>query len=257
MKLAGNLVIPPAKKRRPMLRALRPIKTEALKDICVARFEELIISGRLSPGQKLPPERELALQLGVSRPVVHEALVDIAAKGLVSLKPRVGTIVNDYRKHGSLALLNSLLNYHDGMLEPKLLDGLLEMRILFEMENAKLAARNRTDSQASELKMIVKKEENEDNRNIDNLIELDFEFHLLLAMATDNLSYPLLLNSFKQVYTNLTGLFFRNPSVIPTVLEFHKNLAGAVEKRDEKTARAIMLDLLSHGEKHLRAVITE
>jgi len=240
-----------------MLRALKPIKTEALKDICVSRFEELIISGKLSTGQKLPPERELALQLGVSRPVVHEALVDIAAKGLVSLKPRVGTIVNDYRKHGSLALLNSLLNYHDGRLEPRLLDGLLEMRILFEMENARLAARNRTDQQAQELQEIVKKEEDEMNRNADNLVELDFEFHLLLAMATDNLSYPLLLNSFKQVYTNLTGLFFSNPSVIPAVHEFHANLADAVKKRDEKTAMAAMRDLLSHGEEHLRAVITE
>jgi len=240
-----------------MLAALRPIKTEALKDICVARFEELIISGKLSPGQKLPSERELALQLGVSRPVVHEALVDIAAKGLVSLKPRVGTIVNDYRKDGSLALLNSLVNYHDGKLEPKLLDGLLEMRILFEMENAKLAARNRTDLQASELKKIVKKEEDEDIKNIDSLIDLDFEFHLLLAMATDNFSYPLLLNSFKQFYTNLTGLFFRNTSVIPVVFEFHNNLADAVEKRDEKTALEIMENLLSHGEKYLRATITE
>jgi len=240
-----------------MIAALRPIKTEALKDICVARFEELIISGKLLPGQKLPSERELALQLGVSRPVVHEALVDIAAKGLVFLKPRVGTIVNDYRRDGSLALLNSLVNYHDGKLAPKLLDGLLEMRILFEMENAKLAARNRTDLQASELKKIVKKEEDEDKRNIDSLIDLDFEFHLLLAMATDNLSYPLLLNSFKQVYTNLTGLFFRNTSVIPAVLEFHSNLADAVEKRDEKAALKIMENLLSHGEKHLRATITE
>lgn len=237
--------------------ALKPIKTEALKEICVARFEELIISGKLSTGQRLPPERDLALQLGVSRPVVHEALVDIAAKGLVSLKPRVGTIVNDYRKHGSLALLNSLLNYHDGKLEPKLLDGLLDMRILFEMGNAKLAARNRTDLQATELKQIINKEEKEDKRNIDNLIELDFEFHLLLAMATDNLSYPLLMNSFKQVYTNLTGLFFSNPSVLPAVLAFHRNLADAIEKRDEKTAMSVMQDLLSHGERHLRAAITE
>ncbi|MFO7559864.1 MAG: GntR family transcriptional regulator [Desulfobacterales bacterium] len=240
-----------------MIAELRPIKTEALKDICVARFEELIISGKLSPGHKLPSERELALQLGVSRPVVHEALVDISSKGLVSLKPRVGAIVNDYRKDGSLALLNSLVNYRDGKLAPKLLDGLLEMRILFEMENAKLAARNRTDLQALELKKIVKKEADEDHRNIDILIELDFEFHLLLAMATDNFSYPLLLNSFKQVYTNLTGLFFRDASVISVVLEFHNNLADAVEKRDEKTALKIMESLLSHGERHLRSIIIE
>lgn len=240
-----------------MLPKLMPVKSDTLKDICVTRFEELIISGQLSAGQKLPPERELAMQLGVSRPVVHEALVDIAAKGLVSLKPRIGTIVNDYRKEGSLALLNSLVNYHKGKLEPKLLNGLLEMRILFETENARLAAKNRTHEQAMELKQLVQKEEKAAIEDIDALIELDFQFHLLLAIATDNLSYPLLLNSFKQVYTNLTAIFFRVPSVIFPFLAFHKDLSKAVENRDDKKAATIMKDLLAHGEKILNKSIAK
>jgi DNA-binding FadR family transcriptional regulator len=243
----GNLMVP----------KLKPVKTDSLKDVCVTRFEELIISGKLSPGQKLPPERELALQLGVSRPVVHEALVDIAAKGLVSLKPRIGSIVNDYRKEGSLALQNSLVSYHNGMLEPKLLDGLLDMRILFETENAKLAARNRTDEQAGELNQLVHQEQDAARNEMNLLTELDFQFHLLLAISTGNPSYPLLLNSFKQVYTNLTGLFFSLPSVIPAVLGFHRQLADAIEKKDEEDAVNVMTRLLIHGEKTLQEIITE
>jgi DNA-binding FadR family transcriptional regulator len=104
-----------------MQELLKPIKSESLKDICVARLEELILSAKLPIGQKLPSERELALQLGVSRPVVHEGLVDLAAKGLVTMKPRVGTVVNDYRKEGSLFLLTALVNYHQGQLDPNLL----------------------------------------------------------------------------------------------------------------------------------------
>ena len=126
-----------------MQELLKPIKNESLKDIFVARFEELILSGKLSVGQKLPSERELALQLAVSRPVVHEGLVDLAAKGLVSMKPRVGTVVNDYRKEGSLPLLNSLVNYQRGRLDAELLNNLLAMRMLFEVETARLAALNR------------------------------------------------------------------------------------------------------------------
>jgi GntR family transcriptional regulator, transcriptional repressor for pyruvate dehydrogenase complex len=240
-----------------MIPRLKPVKTDSLKDVCVTRFEELIISGKLSPGQKLPSERELAMQLGVSRPVVHEALVDIAAKGLVSLKPRIGSVVNDYRKEGSLALLNSLVNYHDGKLEPKLLDGLLDMRILFETENAKLAARNRTDEQAGELNLIVHQEQDAARNDLSLLTELDFQFHLLLAISTNNPSYPLLLNSFKQVYTNLTGLFFSLPSVIPTVLEFHHQLATAIGKKSEEDAVHTMTRLLSHGEKTLKEIITQ
>jgi GntR family transcriptional repressor for pyruvate dehydrogenase complex len=240
-----------------MLPKLKPVKTDTLKEICVTRFEELIISGKLSPGQKLPPERELAMQLGVSRPIVHEALVDIAAKGLVSLKPRIGAVVNDYRREGSLALLNSLVNYHDGELEPKLLDGLLDMRILFETENARLAAKNRTDEQARDLKQLVQQEKDAAQNDISLLTELDFQFHLLLALSTDNPSYPLLLNSFKQVYTNLTGIFFSLPSVIPTVLNFHHDLAITIEKKDEKNAINIMTRLLAHGETVLQDIITQ
>ena len=83
-----------------MQELLKPIRTESLKDIFIKRFEELILSGTFPVGQKLPSERELAFQLGVSRPVVHEGLVDLAAKGMVTLIPRVGTIVNDYRQEG-------------------------------------------------------------------------------------------------------------------------------------------------------------
>ncbi|MCK7471367.1 MAG: GntR family transcriptional regulator [Desulfomicrobium escambiense] len=62
----------------------------------------------------------MALQLGVSRPVVHEGLVDLAAKGLVTMKPRVGTFVNDYRKEGSLSIPNSIINYQQGSLDEDL-----------------------------------------------------------------------------------------------------------------------------------------
>jgi fatty acid metabolism transcriptional regulator FadR len=238
-----------------MIPQLKPVKADSLKDICVTRFEELIISGKLLPGQKLPSERELAVQLGVSRPVVHEALVDIAAKGLISLKPRIGSIVNDYRKEGSLALLNSLVNYSQGKLETKLLQGLLDMRILFELENARLAARNRTAEQAEKFRQLIRQEQNTAQEDIDRLTELDFQFHLLLALATDNPSYPLILNSFKQVYTHLTGLFFSRPSVITKVSDYHRRMVDAIEKQDPEMAVDIMKQLLAHGEKILKEIV--
>ena len=135
---------------------LKPIRTESLKDVFINRFEELILSGTFPVGQKLPSERELALQLGVSRPIVHEGLVDLAAKGLVNLIPRVGTIVNDYRKEGSLSLLTSLVNYLQGDLEPELLTSLLEMRLLFEVETARLTALNRTQEQLESIYVLLR-----------------------------------------------------------------------------------------------------
>ena len=237
-----------------MIHLLEPIKTDSLKDVFVSKFEHLILSGQLTVGERLPSERELALRLGVSRPVVHEGLVELAARGLVTIKPRVGAEINDFRMQGSLALLNSLVNYHQGGLEPELLASMLEMRDLFEGETARLAARRRTDENLVELRRIVD-EEKDPGAEAETLVELDFLFHHQLALASGNVIYPMLLNSFKQVYTNLSGQFFVDPQVASTVRRFHARLVEAVADRDEQRAESVMKEMLDHGRNHLLALI--
>lgn len=234
---------------------LQPIKTDSLKEVFVVRFEELILSGQLKIGQKLPSERELARKLRVSRPVVHEGLVELASRGLVSLKPRFGATVNDYRKEGSLTLLSSLVQYGKGSLEPELADSLLEMRMLMEPAFASQAARNRTREQVREFYRHVEKEELTDLRSIRAITDLDFEFHLIVSVASGNSVYPLLLNSFRPVYTNLSGQFFRDPNVGTAVHTYHRKLAKAIEAGDAKKAAAVMKELLRHGETFLRRTI--
>jgi GntR family transcriptional repressor for pyruvate dehydrogenase complex len=242
-------------KGKMLSQLLEPIKTDSLKDVFVVRFEELILSGKLKIGQKLPSERELALQLGVSRPVVHEGLVELASRGLVSLKPRFGAIVNDYRKEGSITMLSSLIQYQKGNLEPELLNSLLQMRLLMEPEFARFAAINRTEDQVREFIEIVKKEESADYKNIQDITDLDFEFHLLVAVASGNAVFPLLLNSFRQVYTNISGQFFKDSQVISTVHKHHRDMVRALEAQDAKKAVSIMKTILNHGEKYLRKMI--
>lgn len=236
-----------------MQQLLKPIRTESLKDAFVKRFEELILSGAFPIGQNLPSERELALQLNVSRPIVHEGLVDLAAKGLVTLIPRVGTIVNDYRKKGSLSLLTSLVNYHQGDLEPELFISLLEMRLLFEVETARLAAINRTQDQLESFRRLLQEEETVNHHNAAGISELDFDFHHLVALSSGNHIYPLLLNSFKHCYLNLAGQFFSDPAVVPEVFAFHNKMARVLEEQNEKEAVQIMKNMLAHGAERLRA----
>jgi GntR family transcriptional repressor for pyruvate dehydrogenase complex len=236
---------------------LKPLKADSLKEVFIARFEGLILSGKLSIGQKLPSERELAMQLGVSRPVVHEGLMDLQTKGLVSMKSRVGTVVNDYRKEGSLAILVSLVNYHKGKLEPKLLDGLLEMRMLIEVETARLATANHSEEHLDAFSALLKDEQAADPYDAEKITELDYAFHHLIAMASDNMIYPLFLNSFKEVYTNLSGQFFSDPSVVSKVFGFHREMVKAIEARDEQAAMEVMQRILRHGEKHLRTMLQE
>ncbi len=234
-----------------------PLRTDSLKDVFVLRFEELILSGKIKIGQKLPSERELALQLSVSRPVVHEGLVELASRGMVSLKPRIGATVNDYRKEGSISLLASLIQYQKGKLEPELLESLLQLRMLLEPAFARFAAQNRTAEQIREFYEIIKKEESTGSRDIQKITNLDFEFHLLIAVASGNSVYPLLLNSFRPVYTNLSGQFFNDPQVTAAVHKYHRNTVKAIESGDEKKAASVMKELLRHGEINLRAMIDQ
>ena len=91
---------------------LQPLEAKSLKTLLIERFEEFILSGEITAGQKLPSERELAETMGVSRPVVHEGLLELPARGLITMRPRAGAVVNDYRVDGSLAMLSTLLSHY-------------------------------------------------------------------------------------------------------------------------------------------------
>ena len=238
-----------------MIQLLQPLKSDSLKEVFVSRFEQLILSGKASIGEKLPSERELALRLGVSRPVVHEGLVELAAKGLVTIQPRKGTVINDFRREGSLALLNSLVNYQGG-LDPALLESLLDMRQLFQVEVVRLAARHRTSDQMGALEAIVSAEAKALG-DPEPFSGLDFQFHHALAMASGNDLYPMLLNSFRQIYDHLAGQFYTVSHVARTVLDFHREILSAVSARDEAGAAEAMGRMLDHGRKLLRQVIDQ
>jgi DNA-binding FadR family transcriptional regulator len=230
-----------------MLEILQPLRPASLKDALIERLEELILSGEVSIGEKLPSERTLALQLGVSRPLVHEGLVELAARGLVSLKPRVGAQVNDYRRQGSLALLNSLINYRRGALDPALLDGLLGLRRLLESETARLAARNRTSDDLDEFREVLAREARVDERDISALVDVDFDFHHRVALASGNPIYPMFIKSFEPAAKNLAEHFFALAPVAATVFGFHRQLVAAVASGDGDRAAAVMVEILHHG----------
>lgn len=235
---------------------LHPIETKTPKEIFIERFEQMILSGQLIIGQKLPPERELAEKLKVSRPVVHEGLLDLASKGLVTLVPRVGSYVNDFRKHGSLGILTSLLTYHGGNLDPKLLQDLLEMRMLIEVENARLAAENRSSEQLDQLEQLLVSEQQVDRSDIGGVTRLDYEFHHLVALGTQNFAYALLLNSFKEFYTHISAKFFADSAMVEPVFALHRRLVDAIRQRDREEAAQVMRHLLAHGAANLARLIT-
>lgn len=238
-----------------MAAIIEPLRVPSLKEACILRLERLILSGEFKIGARLPAERDLAARLDVSRPVLHEALVDLGVKGLVRIVPRRGVYVSDFRRSGSPALLASLLSYHNGKLEPAIAQSLMDLRLLLETETARLAALHSTPEQLAELEAILKMETHTSIDDAQALTSLDFSFHLQIAIASGNLVYPLVINSFRGVYTSLTGQFFRKFSGSATIAEvhaFHSSLAAALKSRQSHEAAEIMSQMLTHGENALK-----
>lgn len=233
---------------------LQPLDVPTLKEACIRRLEGLILSGALEIGQRLPPERELAATLGVSRPVVHHALVDLQAKGLVNIVPRKGVYVADYHTHGSCALLSSLLSYSEGELAPSLMESMSQMRLLMETETARLAALHRTGEQMAAFETLLAQEGGVDREDVEALVALDFDFHRLVALASGNVMYTLIINSFEPVYKNLTRSFFtrhRGDGVLEVVFDYHERLVAALRDGESETAGTVMEKLLRHGARYL------
>ena len=241
-----------------MTEVVQPLEPKSLKEQFIEQFEQLILSGKFQSGQKLPPERDLARMTGVSRPIVHEGLVELSAKGLVSIIPRRGTVVNDFRTDGSVELLHSLLQYGQGELQPDILDGMLDMRVLFETEITRRAAENYSQHDLERLESVYAEEQRlyaaDESRGIE-IAEADFRFHHSLAMASGNMVYPLLMNSFRSVYLNILLRFYQHNIDFKPILENHYRIIEALKRRDGDTAASEMRHLLRKSAEKLDRIL--
>jgi DNA-binding FadR family transcriptional regulator len=196
----------------------------------------------------------MAANMDISRTIVHIGIIELSSMGLLTINPRKGTYVNDYRVDGTVSILESLLDYK-GELQEELLDSLLQSRYLLEVENAGLAASKRTDEDLKAFEDIISKEEAVDISNIDEIVNIDFLFHHRISVATGNMVYPLLIKPFEGTYKNLTGRFFRENGVVPVVFKYHKRLYSAIRDGLSSEAEEIMKKLLKHGEDILKLQI--
>ena len=102
------------------------ISSPSLRDLFIEQLEHLILSGKLQVGEKLPPERQLAEMMQVSRAVVNSGISELEKKGFLTVKPRSGTYVADFRRKGTLDTLIAIMNYNGGRMRDQ------EIRSIFE-----------------------------------------------------------------------------------------------------------------------------
>ena len=101
------------------------LSAPTLKSLFVSQLQDKILSGEIPIGTALPPERELAAQMQVSRAVVNSGLAELAEEGFLEIQPRRRTFVSDYRRNGNISTLIALMEYHGVQLDKSLILGFI------------------------------------------------------------------------------------------------------------------------------------
>ncbi|NLE73874.1 MAG: Cof-type HAD-IIB family hydrolase [Actinobacteria bacterium] len=201
---------------------IKPVTTETVSSQVARQLKKLLTSGEVSPGERIPSERELATRFGVGRPAVREALRELKAQGLlISGRGPRGTIVAAVPGGEVGATLRNLA----GSGAERLVE-LMELRVAVEVQAAGLAARRATLDEIRRMARIQV-----DLRESDHA-ESDVAFHRLVAESAHNVL-------LKRLAMELVGLLHEHMPRILDVLYTQPGGAGAVQRQHDVVLEAI------------------
>lgn len=218
------------------------LSAPSLKELFINQLETMILSGKISIGEKLPSERELSESMQVSRAVVNSGITELARKGFLIIKPRIGTFVADYRRNGTLETLTSIMNYNGGILRDAEIRSILELRIAFDSLAVELSILKITEEDITLLKSYVS--QIKDTNSVETASELAFRFQHELACLSGNTLLPLIFSSFKIPVLSLWKRFCRLYG-IESLYENTSSLCYHIEQRDTKKAVQSLTDSIN------------
>jgi GntR family transcriptional repressor for pyruvate dehydrogenase complex len=234
---------------------MEAIRTPASYELVVDQIRRAIRTGRFVAGQKLPPERELARQLGVSRTTVREALRVLQGEGLV--ETRRG------RSGGPVVLGDAVSPAAmRRMVRARLaeIDDIYDFRGVVESATARLAAQRRTDREAAHLRDTVEAmtalfeadREGDEGAQVSRFFAADHDLHLRIAQAARN---PMLRKAVEDVRAAMfmpVGAIFTR--LHPSANTLHFEIAQAIERQDPGAAGQAMIDHIEGTRAALRDV---
>ncbi|NLH01542.1 MAG: FadR family transcriptional regulator [Clostridiales bacterium] len=213
------------------------LSAPTLKELFVEQLENMILSGKLAIGEKLPSERELAESMQISRSVVNAGLSEIADKGFLEIVPRYGTFVADYRKKGKLNTLVSIMKFNGGTLPNADILSILQIRKVLTALALELAIPKITDDEVKQL-FALSGQLNSAN-DCSKAAEIVFEFDHLLCIFSGNTLLPLIFYSFKAPNTTLFERFFRLHG-FDVMRKRTDALCAAIRARDVDAAKDVL-----------------
>ena len=195
-----------------VLDTFKEIKIETPVDKIIRQIKNLITSGQLKAGDKLPSERKLAEKLGVGRTSIRDAIRKLEFYGILKTMPQSGTVVAGMGITALEGLITDVLK-----IENNDFTALVETRVLLETETARLAAERRTDEDIEKIKSALQAYEKAAIEEV-SAVEQDLMFHLKIAEASKNtvlkslmlIITPDIIKNFIQLDICRDGRFYKS-----------------------------------------------
>jgi GntR family transcriptional repressor for pyruvate dehydrogenase complex len=221
-----------------------------LTEAAIEQVRLLITTGELIPGQRLPPESELAESLGTSRSTVREAVRALVTARVLDVRRGDGTFVTSLRPELLLAGIGAAadLLQHGFTLE------LLQVRRILEPAATAMAATRITDATLAELDACLHRMYSAPSH--DELVQFDEEFHHLVATASGNATLASMLNGVSSRTTR--GRAWRGvieSGATERTISEHAGILEALRARDPRLAEAAALLHVSTTETWFRTVL--
>jgi len=224
-----------------------------LTDAAIQKLREMIIAGRYPSGAKLPPEADLAAELGLSRNTTREAVRALSTARVLDVRRGDGTYVTSLRPE---LLLEGIAFAVDLMHEESSLE-LLQVRRILEPAATALAASNIDAAALSSLeKTLILMQEN--SSNLEDLVRHDADFHAQVAAASGNQTLASMLNgiSSRTFRARVWHGVIDSEAIARTILE-HQRILDALRGGDAELARAAALSHVCTTEEFMRRILTD
>lgn len=205
-------------------------------DVVIQGIKDLLTGGELQPGSRLPIEKDLAAQLGVSRGSLREGVRALATLGVLETRQGDGTYVTALDPRTLLSPLGFLADLQ----QPAHASDLLAVRRVLESESAALAAVRLTDEELGELDRVLDTADGS-GEDLEAFIQADTEFHRLIARASANPPLAAIIDT-------LVGRTFRarlwraisDRGAVSTTQAEHRAIVDELRRRDPERARIRM-----------------
>lgn len=202
-----------------------------------------ILDGTFPPGATLPGERDLAAQLGVTRPTLREAIQRLARDGWLTVQQGKSTLVNDFWQDGGLNVLSALVQ-HSQHLPPNFVTHLLEVRLHL----APAYTRGAVERSAADIAAFLAGHTTLPDEPA-AFATFDWRLHRRLTIASGNPIYTLILNGFADFYEQIARLYFAPRQARIRSRHYYADLYKAASQGDgdraEQLSRTVMRESIA------------